>query len=295
MKPPIDTIQEWLDWLSISSSPLTLEAYRWEMRHLETWAARDVLTLTKSDISRYLAERRELHHVGDLSIRRSLNALKSFYIYAVGKSKSPVKTLVARKVKRRRQRTLNREQAFAVMSAPDTSTATGKRDLALICLGLSSGLRAAELCRLRLADLDLSSGCLKVQIKGGDDGDGIFGSQTASAIASWLSIRSEYAPPDVTTLFVSVGGIKKGQPLTTSGLRCIFRSIGRRAGLEHFSPHDLRRSFATLSHRFGAPSRIVQVAGRWHDLAQVEGYTMALEAKDFEPYDPVNRLMSSES
>jgi integrase len=58
-----------------------------------------------------------------------------------------------------------------------------------------------------------------------------------------------------------------------------------------FSPHDLRRSFATLSSRLGAPSRIVQVAGRWSDLKMVEGYTQSLEASDFMPYDPVSRIL----
>jgi site-specific recombinase XerD len=288
----IDKIAEWIDWLRISAAVTTVEAYGWELRHLERWSApRDVLQLTAADLARYLADRRMLGQCSDATIRRSVNALKEFYRFAVGK-RSPARNIPAPSAKRKRQRTLTFDQAFAVMSSLDTSSVIGKRDLALVCLGLSSGLRESELCRLRVSEVNLKGGCLTTRVKGGNDGDGVFGSDTAAALSSWLAVRA--ALPGVETVFVSVGGIKHGQPLTPSGMRCIFRSIGRRAGLDQgFSPHDLRRSFATLSSRLGAPSRIVQVAGRWHDLKQVEGYTQALEQADFAQYDPVSRLLGS--
>lgn len=287
----VDKIASWVDWMRLSCALTTIESYEWELRHLEKWAAdRPVDDLTKDDLARYLAERLVLGGVGDATIRRSVNALKAFYKFLLGR-KSPAKTLPMPSVKRKRQRTLNKIQAFEVMLSCDTSKARGKRDLALICLALSSGLRASELCHLRVSEVDLGNGRLTTRVKGGNDGDGVFGPDTASALSSWLAIRADYALPEVETVFVSVGGNTPGLPITPSGLRCIFRAIGKAAGLVAFSPHDLRRSFATLSHKFGAPSRIVQVAGRWKDLNQVEGYTMALEQSDFADYDPVTRLM----
>jgi integrase/recombinase XerD len=292
MNTPIDKVANWIDWLSIDSATTTCEAYRWELRHFEAWAAqtleRDVLSLKPDDLARYFAQRRALDKVGDATIRRSVNALKAFYQYALGR-KSPAKNLKAPSIKRKRQRTLNSSLAFQVMLSPDTSTVRGKRDLAVICLGLSSGLRESELCHLLLGEVDMEHGRLTTKVKGGDDGDGVFGFDTAAALSSWLAVR--VAAPGVETVFVSVGGNTPGRPITPSGLRVIFRRIAADAGLPHLSPHDLRRTFATLSHRNGAPSRIVQVAGRWHDLRQVEGYTQALEAEDFAPYDPVSRLM----
>jgi integrase/recombinase XerD len=294
--PMVDKVAEWLDWLSIDYAKTTIAAYEWELRHLEKWSMlvldRPVLDLSKADLARYLAQRRAIDNVGDACIRRAVNAFRSFYSHTFGR-KSPARLIPSPSVKRKRQRTLNRTQAFEVMLSADTSRPRGKRNLALVCLALSSGLREAELCRLRLSEIDLKRGCLTTKVKGGDDGDGVFGPDTASAIESWLRIRPGFAAPGVDAVFVSVGGNTPGMPLTPSGLRVIFRQIGREAGLEKLSPHDLRRSFATLSHRFGAPSRIVQVAGRWHDLAQVEGYTQALEAEDFAPYDPVSRIMGT--
>jgi site-specific recombinase XerD len=286
----MDKIAEFLDWLSIDAAEATCAAYRWELRHFEQWAApRDVLDLGKSDLARYLAERRGLGRCSETTLRRSINALRKFYRFALGR-KSPAQSIPLPKIKRRRQRTLTFDDAFAVMSALDTSSAPGKRDLALICLGLSSGLRESELCRLRVSEVDLQRGRLTTRVKGGNDGDGVFGRDTAAALMSWLAVRR--AAPGVETMFVSIGGITPGRPLTPSGLRGIFRKIGKRAGLKQgFSPHDLRRSFATLSSQLGAPSRIVQIAGRWGDLKMVEGYTQALSATDFAPYDPVSRIL----
>jgi integrase len=55
----------------------------------------------------------------------------------------------------------------------------------------------------------------------------------------------------------------------------------------------LRRTFATIAIRNGAPTRVVQAAGRWADVAMVEHYTAAIEAEDFERYSPVESLMVS--
>jgi len=57
------------------------------------------------------------------------------------------------------------------------------------------------------------------------------------------------------------------------------------------SPHDLRRSFATLSTLFGAPSRVVQVAGRWSTIEMVERYTREIDQSAIEPYLPVSKLL----
>jgi integrase len=79
--------------------------------------------------------------------------------------------------------------------------------------------------------------------------------------------------------------------LTTGGLRPVMRGWAKSAGIGRLSPHDLRRTFATVAIRLGAPSRIVQVAGRWSRLEMVERYTRTIEAADMDPWFPVNRAM----
>lgn len=173
-----------------------------------------------------------------------------------------------------------------MLASCDTATPTGVRDLALIALMADSGLRSAEVCRLRLADLDLPGLRLSVQIKGGDDGAGVFSALTAQYLARWLEVRAGLA--SCPAVFVH---LYHGTQLTTSGLRVILRRIGRAAGLPAFSPHDLRRTMATLATLAGAPTRVTQVGGRWSSVAMVETYTASLAVDSFRRYSPVESAM----
>jgi integrase len=69
--------------------------------------------------------------------------------------------------------------------------------------------------------------------------------------------------------------------------------MGFRAGLGLISPHDLRRSMATLATENGAPSRTVQKAGRWSNIEMVERYTQTLDAKTFKKFFPIARILDT--
>jgi integrase len=189
-----------------------------------------------------------------------------------------------KRVKPRRQRVLTAGRALDLLASFDPRTIKGCRDLAIAALGLDTGLRASEICRLRLADVDLSTRKLEVIIKGGEWGVGIFSPETAQYLAEWIAVRA--AAVGVGELFVST---RTGQKMTRCGLTCVVRKWGLKTGMK-LSPHDLRRSFATLSTIFGAPSRVVQVAGRWSDIAMVEHYTQEIDPEEIAPWLPVMQL-----
>ena len=193
-------------------------------------------------------------------------------------------------IKPKQQRVLTREQALELLASFDTSMPAGARDLALCAVALDTGLRCSELCRLALADVDLSERTLQVIVKGGQWGMGIFSAETAFYIDRWLGFRK---PADgVGALFVSFNHQRCGQALTREGLQGMVKLWGLRIGIK-LSPHDLRRSFATLATVFGAPSRVVQEAGRWSSIDMVERYTRSLDASAITPYLPVSRLVKS--
>jgi len=285
-------VLEWRDWLSVKHAETTIAGYVWEVlrlaRHFEQRAIEE---LTTADLLSYLAARRA-GGCGNAAIRHAVNALRSFYAFACPGA-SPAASLPVPSGKPAKQpRTLTGAQALAVLSSCDTSSPVGARDLALLSVMLDSGLRAAEICRLRLDALDLSGRVLRVIVKGGQEQFGVFGLETANYVSAWLGWRATIARPDVATVFVGVGGLHPGRGLTTDGLRCIFRRIGRSAGLPAFSPHDLRRTGATLASLLGAPTRLVQVWGRWDDVRMVERYTAAIKAQDFAPYFPVSNVLN---
>ena len=281
------TIVDFENWLRLKRSPATVAAYGWQLRRLAkefpTFGPRD---FRERHLTQYLAERAFLDEWGGSAMKLAACSLRVFFGWACGK-KSPAARLPVKRVRPRRQRSLSREQLAAVLAACDTSARRGKRDAALVALMADSGLRAAEVCRLRLEDVDLASCHFIVVIKGGDEEAGIFSPETRALLSSWLSVRGE---AEAGTLFVNVGG-GKSAALTPSGLRVIFRGLGKAAGLAGFSPHDLRRTFATLSIKNGGSSRLVQIGGRWHELAMVERYTPGLELEDLARFLPMSGMM----
>jgi integrase len=119
----------------------------------------------------------------------------------------------------------------------------------------------------------------------------VFSRYTQAILERWLAVRPQVAASGEGAFFVSVGGLTPGRTLTRHGLQLILRTLGREAGIGPISPHDFRRTFATLALRSGAPTRIVQVAGRWRSLAMVERYTQAIQPEDLDGHFPVAVLM----
>jgi site-specific recombinase XerD len=125
-----------------------------------------------------------------------------------------------------------------------------------------------------------------VIVKGQRSENAVFSQKTAEPIGHWMKFRRKIAGKEVVELFVGVGGNTPGQTMTRNGIKKIFRDLGEAAGIGKFAPNDLRRSFATLAIRAGAPTRLVQVGGRWTRIEMVELYTQDLSLEDFKCYLP---------
>jgi integrase/recombinase XerD len=289
-----EKIAEWGNYLNMTVSPRTAESYLYLLKRLEAAApGRAAEEWTTAQLIEHLAQLRA-GGIGEALTKQIVGAYRNFFGWAC-KDQSPARAVPYPKVHRRKQRTLDSDAALNVMAACDTSSPMGARDLAIVTLMLDSGLRSSEVCRLKLKDLDMTKRRFHVVVKGGHDEEGTFSRSTAGNLARWLAVRAQEAAPGCETVFASLGGTKPGTKLTTSGLKIIFRKLGARAGLAAFSPHDLRRTFATIAIRNGAPTRIVQAAGRWGDVRMVEHYTAAITAEDFDPYSPVESLMRREA
>lgn len=195
---------------------------------------------------------------------------------------------LAAKIKRRRskpQRTLTPAQANRLLCSFNHTTTKGKRDLAIAALAIDTGLRLAELCSLKIEDYHPEQLTLMVIVKGGEWETAIYSEQTALFIGDWLQARNSTSPNIFTN-------IRTGKPLSREGLQTIIKKWGRDLGIK-LSPHDLRRTFATLATRNGAPSRVVQRAGRWSDMQMVALYTRQLDQEAIIPYLPVRGLLQA--
>ena len=285
-------MERWLVWLANTVAPETRTNYAYHVRGLVKWLegrGTELEWATTEQLLEYAAEARE--RWSPSTVKGAVCAMRSFYWWRF-RDASPAQFVPLPAVPRRKQRYPSAESLGLVLASCDTATARGRRDVALLYLMLDTGLRASEVCRLRLDCVDLAVRTLSVVIKGGNEAAGAFGEVTANALMGWLADRARWARPDCATLFCSVGGNAPGGALTRDGLRAIFRRMATAAGLVGFSPHDMRRAFCVGMLRRGAPTELVRRAGRWANVAIVQRYSDDLNASDVAGYSPVDGLFA---
>jgi len=216
-------------------------------------------------------------------------AVRSFLKWKYGKGHSALELSIKRE-DAGPQRTLSVSQAQTVYSYLEDLTSTiGVRDLSIFSLLLDTGLRSSEICRLNRDNLNLETRTLTVKVKGGSWGSAIYSEVTTNYLIEWLHRRINHAK-GTNALFVGIKGSKPGTRITNSGLRVIVRRWGKRSGVGPLSPHDFRRTFATISTILQAPTRLVQMAGRWSRLEEVERYTRGLQLLEFDKYLPMREV-----
>ncbi len=223
------------------------------------------------------------------------NTQQAFTLYSYQKflrwkygSAHPALNAKIKRIKPKPRRSLTPDKALQLLASFDTYTPIGARDLAIVAYGLDTGFRRAEICNSSLADVDFSTNTVIALCKGGQWKYGAFSPETAHLIQNWLQVRKP--APGVDNLFVSTRG---GRALTGDGLGAIFKSWESKLGYK-ISPHDLRSSFATLATFYKAPSRTVQLAGRWSSIEMVEHYTGNLQLEVIRQYLPVHNMLKNQ-
>ncbi len=157
-------------------------------------------------------------------------------------------------------RELTPDEILALMNdCMGDASAAGARDAAIISLMYTGGPRRDEVVKLDLKDYEPRTGKLKVlHAKRSKQRTIYLNSDAASAMADWLTMRGHQAGP----LFVAVNkGGKVDRKYRRLTSQAIFNMLGKRAvraGVESFSPHDLRRSF--ISDLLAAGADIATVA-----------------------------------
>jgi integrase/recombinase XerC len=152
---------------------------------------------------------------------------------------------------RRLPRGLDRAETAALMGSFRTD-----RDRAIAGLMLLSGLRSAEVLGLRVADVDIGRGWVRVTGKGDKERSVPLDPEAAGVIQSYLlAERPETASGE---LFIVAKGPNRGQPLTAAGLRRVFRYHREISGVIAGHPHALRHTFGTALAEAGVDLPVLQ-------------------------------------
>ncbi len=292
-----EDIEEYLSWLKEEKgkSPATLEGYRYDLAHLrrrcEKLGIEDIRETGDVLLQLHFRQRRE-EGASESTVAREMTAVRGFYRYwyHAGRIEYNYADALERpKTAPAPEETLTGEEMERLLEQPDTSTARGIRDRAVLELLCGAGLKTGELLALQIRDVDLQAGCITVHRTGsrtsaasrrdpkagsrarGADADREMpegarivpvSRRTRAALLTYQrKVRSHYAdagedgPADEALLFTG----ENGKVLSRQAVWQMVRRCGAQAGIDKkLSPAMLRRSFARDLQERGADPQTVQ-------------------------------------
>ena len=144
-----------------------------------------------------------------------------------------------------RGRSLTRSEIAALLESCQSENAIDLRDGALIAILRGTGLRRSELVNLELRDFHATTGALVVRRGKRGKGRMVYLSEEAiSYLQRWLAVRGN-APGPLLCRIWKGGQLQLERSMNSDAVWRILQKRGRLAGLESFSPHDLRRTFCS--------------------------------------------------
>jgi integrase/recombinase XerD len=264
----------------------TSTAYRRDLAKFQVFAQKRKLsleTVSRDDLVDFLAGlyRQKLE---SRTVARNLVTLRNFFRFAQIQesiSTDPSINLESPKIRRSLPGYLRLEEVERLLTQPDSKTALGLRDRAMLEVLYSTGLRVSELIGLRVGDLDSKSGCVRCIGKGDKERVVPVGRKALSMVDKYLrearpELLRQAKAAGSPALFVN----RRGASLSRVGVWKILSAYGRRAGLRvALTPHMLRHSFATHLLERGADLRSVQLMLGHADISTTQIYTHVVEER----------------
>jgi integrase/recombinase XerD len=187
-------------------------------------------------------------------------------------TEDPVALIESPKTGRGLPKALSEEQVETLLSAPDTSTALGLRDKAMLELMYATGLRVSELVGLELGNLNLNQGVIRVIGKGSKERLVPIGEAAHESLDAYLAGSRPGLLKGAQCDCVFVTSRKSG--MTRQAFWYMVRRHAASCGItQKLSPHVLRHSFATHLLNHGADLRVVQLLLGHADLSTTQIYT----------------------
>ncbi len=206
------------------------------------------------------------------TVSRKLTTLRSFFDFMIRKGQikqNPAKLVPLPKKEKELPVFLTVDEVFKLINSIDREDILPLRDLAIIELLYSSGLRVSELAGIKVLDLDHRENFVKVSGKGKKERIVPFGSNAQEVILEYLKRRTELKPND-DYLFLN----NRGNGLTTRSIERIVKKYGLLSGIsKKISPHALRHTFATHLLGGGADLRSIQELLGHSSLSTTQRYT----------------------
>ncbi|MDR2016454.1 MAG: site-specific tyrosine recombinase XerD [Burkholderiales bacterium] len=266
-------------WLQDGLAATSLNAYRADLSRFSVWLSKQtphaLLTAERAEIEHWLAE--QFSAVSKTSsIARRLSALRRFYrlLHERGQiTADPTLRIRAPKQTQRLPKNISEEQVEALLNAPDLDTPLGMRDRAMLETLYATGLRVSELVGLKLMQVALDIGVVRVIGKGNKERLVPLGENAVDWLKRYLEETRPLLAGNLRNDCVFL--TTRRTPLTRQAFWALIKRYALRAGIapETLSPHVVRHAFATHLLNHGADLRVVQLLLGHSDITTTTIYT----------------------
>jgi len=264
-------------WLEAGLSKNTLSSYRADLAQFSVWLDTRKKTLERVepvDIHDYLRD--FSRRAKSTSQRRLIASLRRFYrhLLAIGAIQAdPTLNIEPPPRPDRFPKTLSEAQVEALLAAPDVDTPLGLRDRAMLETLYATGLRVSELTALKLFEVGLNEGVVRVFGKGSKERLVPLG----QVALEWIERYLKEARPQLLAgrncdaVFVT----RRAAGLSRQMFWHLVKRHAAQAGIDpaRISPHTLRHAFATHLINHGADLRVVQLLLGHADISTTQVYT----------------------
>ncbi|MCZ6889292.1 MAG: site-specific tyrosine recombinase XerD [Gammaproteobacteria bacterium] len=281
-----DEIDRYIDqlWLQRGLSAHTLEAYRRDLGQFRSYLERPLTTATHADLQAYLGEKYRTG-ASARSSARFLSCARGFYQYSVEQgavAEDPTANVKQPLLGRPLPSSLSEDEIERLLDAPISgdpdANPVGFRDRTMLELLYATGLRVSELVGLRVSEVNLRQGVVRVMGKGGKERLIPIGEVALHWVDRYLhSARAHLLKRDVNdVLFPSL----RGRQMTRQTFWHAIKRYAAVAGIAgSVSPHTLRHAFATHLLNHGADLRAVQMMLGHADLSTTQIYTHVAKSR----------------
>lgn len=231
-------------------SERTLQYYQVTIEKLIEWTDTPIRKITTEEIRRYLVEYQQINNCSKVTVDNVRRNISSFFSWLEEEDyilKSPMRRIHKIKTKQQVKETISDEE---IERLRDNCKCV--RDLAIIDLLYSTGIRVGELVNLNVSDVDFEARECIVFGKGDKERRVYFDAKAKLHLQDYLQSRTDSDPALFVTLDAPYTRLK------ISGVEIRLRELGRSLKLEKIHPHKFRRTMATRAIDKGMPIEQVQ-------------------------------------
>jgi integrase/recombinase XerD len=258
-----------------SLSNNTLSAYVSDLKKLISFCEnKDLTTLTKTTILEFISNLNTLG-LSPRSSARIISSIKTFYKHQIlneTMDSNPMQSIKTPKLSKKLPDVLSYDEILKMMELIDYTKLAGERDKTIVMLLYGGGLRVSELVSLKVNDLFVDEGFVKVKGKGSKERLVPIGIKTINQVSYYVeSYRNKFAKPGSKNYLILN---QRGGSLSRVSVFNLIKKLATQAGIKKaISPHTLRHSFATTLIEAGANLRAVQQMLGHESITTTEIYT----------------------